>query len=91
MSRAYVYSNMGEYARHQDINYMLREYAEAARQVAATERVPLVDLFDLFVTRPDGLSLIPDGNHPWPEGHALIAEALFAVVKVTIRARERNR
>ncbi|MBI3922187.1 MAG: exo-alpha-sialidase, partial [Armatimonadetes bacterium] len=87
MTRAYPYSNMGEYsqAKHEDINYMLRRYAEAARQVARQQKIPLVDLFDLFTTRPEGLSLIPDGNHPWPEGHALIAEALFEVVRKALQ------
>jgi lysophospholipase L1-like esterase len=81
MSRAYAYSDVGEYGRHEDINYLLRQYAEAVCQVATEAKVPLVDLFDLFTSRPDGLDLIPDGNHPWPEGHALIADALFEPVR----------
>lgn len=88
MSRAYAYSNMGEYAKHEDINYMLLQYAEAAREIATQAKVPLVDLFDLFVTRPDGLDLIKDGNHPWPGGHALIAEALFEVVRQAVEKRK---
>jgi lysophospholipase L1-like esterase len=81
MSRAYAYSDVGEYGKHEDINYLLRQYAQAAREVAAEAKVPWVDLFDLFISRPDGLDLIPDGNHPWPEGHALIADALFEPVR----------
>jgi lysophospholipase L1-like esterase len=84
MSRAYDYSSLGEYGKHADINYLLRDYAQVVREVAAATHVPLVDLFALFTERPDGLSLIPDGNHPWPPGHALIAEALRGPVSAEL-------
>jgi len=80
MSRAYAHSDMGEYARHEDMNYMLREYVQAAREVATEADLAVVDVFDLFTSRPDGLEMIPDGCHPWPEGHALIADALYETI-----------
>lgn len=87
MTRAYVYADLGEYGKHEDINYMLSKYAEAVREVAKQRRVPLVDLFDLFTRAPDRLSLIKDGNHPWPKGHALIADALFEPVRKALSAK----
>jgi lysophospholipase L1-like esterase len=81
MSRAYLYSDVGGYAAHEDINYLLADYAQAAREVAAGTGTPLVDTFALFTALPDGLGLIGDGNHPWPEGHRLIAEALQGAVR----------
>ena len=86
MSRAYPYEKLGAYGTHEDINFLLREYAQAAREVADAEHVPLVDLFALFTERPDGLKLIEDGNHPWPAGHALIVERLFAPVRAALAA-----
>ncbi|HID78378.1 MAG TPA: hypothetical protein EYP56_20605 [Planctomycetaceae bacterium] len=80
MSRRYVYQDIGAYAEHQDINFMLRRYAQAVRQVAAQRKVPCVDLFSLFVDRPGGLDLIKDGCHPYARGHGLIAEALLEPV-----------
>ncbi len=80
MSRAYPYSHLGAYATN-DINYQLAAYADAARGVAREAGTPLVDLYRLFTERPDGLSLIPDGNHPYAEGHRLIAAALLDPVR----------
>jgi len=80
MSRQYVYQDLGAYAEHGDINYMLREYAQAAREVAQEADVPLFDAFSLFIDRPDGLEMIEDGNHPYVKGHALIAEGMLETV-----------
>jgi len=81
MSRKYVHQNLGAYAEHEDINYLVREYAAAASDVARETGVPLLDAFSLFTDRADGLDLIEDGNHPYVKGHALLAEALFGPVR----------
>jgi lysophospholipase L1-like esterase len=80
MSRRYPYANIGAYAEHADINFMVRRYAEAVRQLAKERRVPCVDLFSLFINRPNGLALIKDGCHPYAAGHRLVAEALLEPV-----------
>jgi lysophospholipase L1-like esterase len=85
MSRKYLYANLGAYAEHEEINYMVRQYAQAAREVAQQENVPLFDAFSLFLDRPDGLDLIEDGNHPYVKGHALIAEGLLETVAGLLR------
>jgi len=84
MSRAYVYQHLGEYATHDDINYMLRRYAQAAREVATETGVTLVDTFKLFTERPEGLELLQDGCHPGPEGHELIGEAVYEPVRAAL-------
>jgi lysophospholipase L1-like esterase len=76
MSRKYLYQSIGAYAEHEDINYLLTRYAAAAREVAGETGVPMVDLYALFTSRPDGLDLIEDGNHPYAKGHLVIADAL---------------
>jgi lysophospholipase L1-like esterase len=85
MSRRYLYQDVGAYAQHEDINYMLRRYAAAARDVAREYGVALVDLFALFTSRADGLDLIEDGNHPFAQGHLVIAEALEGPVRECLR------
>jgi lysophospholipase L1-like esterase len=81
MSRKYVYENLGAYAEHEDINYMVRQYAEAAKEVGSEVGVPVFDAFSLVTDRPDGLDMIEDGNHPYAKGHALIADALVEPVR----------
>ena len=86
MSRKYVYQHVGAYAENQDINYLLRRYAQAVRDLAARRNVALVDLFALFTNRPGGLELIEDGCHPYGHGHALIAKTLAEPVKELLAA-----
>jgi len=81
MSRKYVYADLGAYAEHEDINYLVRQYAQVAWEVSADEGVPLVDLFGLLADR---LELIEDGNHPFVEGHKLIAGALLGPAKAAL-------
>jgi lysophospholipase L1-like esterase len=73
MSRAYAYQDVGAYAEHEDINYLLREYAAAVRELAGELDIPL---FDGFALLADRLDLIEDGNHPYARGHALLAEGM---------------
>lgn len=76
MTRAYAYAGRGAYARASDVNFVLKDYADAAREVAAQEEVPLVDVYRLFVDTPGWERLLPDGIHPNPEGLAMIAGAV---------------
>ncbi len=80
MSRRYLYQDLGAYAEHEDINYMLREYAAAAKGLAEELDVPLFDAFSLFIDRPDGLDMIEDGNHPYARGHSLLAQEMLEPV-----------
>jgi len=81
MSRKYAYQDVGAYAENEDMNFMLRRYAAAAREVAAELAVECVDLFGVFTERPDGSDLIEDGCHPYVRGHALIADELLEPVR----------
>jgi len=91
MSRRYVHQKVGAYAEHKDINFLLRQYAQAVRAIAAQRDIPCVDLFALFMDRTDGLSLIKDGCHPYARGHRLIADALLAPVERLMPARSTPR
>lgn len=51
----------------------MHPYAEAARSVAEKYNLPLIELFDEFVSREDLESLLPDRLHPSRAGHEIIA------------------
>lgn len=81
MTRKYDFQHVGAYAEHEDINYMLIHYVEATRQVAAEMGVPLLDVYELFMTRPGGLDLLLDGVHPFEVGHQILADALLEQIE----------
>jgi lysophospholipase L1-like esterase len=88
MSRAYVHSKLGAYASHEDMNFMVREYAAAVGEVARATGATLVDMFRAFTEGPDGLALIQDGCHPNAAGQALIAKTLMEPVHRLIAGHE---
>ncbi len=63
------------------MNVLLRDYAEAVRELAREESVDLVDVYAAFKAedqlpkRKPGW-LCPDGMHPGDEGHRLVAKLL---------------
>ncbi len=74
-------------------NTVLESYAEAVRQVAREQHVPLVDVWTLFRNAADkdknGLgALLLDGMHPNDRGHRLVADALRSVVSQALPVRE---
>ena len=75
MSRAYAY-------------YQVRVYAQAVRDLAEELDAPLVDAFELFDGRDDGLELIEDGCHPYVEGHRIIADAMLEPVAKMLTSEE---
>lgn len=66
-------------------NVLLSKYASAVRQIARTEGVELIDVYDLFErSERDGTAtvedLLLDGMHPNARGHRLIADRLMATL-----------
>lgn len=51
----------------------MRPYAQAARSVADKYNLPLIELYDEFVSRHDLEALLPDRLHPGRTGHQIIA------------------
>jgi lysophospholipase L1-like esterase len=52
----------------------MQPYAERARMVAEHYQLPLIEVYEHFVSRGDLDELIPDRLHPGPDGHRLIAD-----------------
>jgi lysophospholipase L1-like esterase len=51
----------------------MRPYAQAARSVADKYNLPLIELYDEFISRHDLEALLPDRLHPGRTGHQIIA------------------
>lgn len=60
----------------EDTPELMRPYADAVRDVAEHYQVGWIDLYERFLQQGDLLRLVPDGIHPGPAGHELIAEVL---------------
>lgn len=71
-------------------NERLEAYVDAARQVAASRRVPLVDNYRRWSdARADGVDLsewLTDGVHPNPTGHEIVAEAMWPELRRLCRS-----
>jgi lysophospholipase L1-like esterase len=66
-------------------NIILRDYAEIVRQIAKSEKVPLVDVYaayEQYAKKPGQTmdSLLLDGVHPNDDGHKLVADMLIETI-----------
>ena len=85
MGNKYFNKHLEPYKSH-DKNYVLRSYARAAREITAELGVELVDVWTRFLQ--EGMNeLLPDGVHPNPRGHEVIAKMLYNVVHLSPPAR----
>jgi lysophospholipase L1-like esterase len=79
MGNKYFNKHLEPYKSH-DKNYVLRSYAQAVREIAAELGVELVDVWTRFLQ--EGMNeLLPDGVHPNPRGHEVIAGMLFRAIQ----------
>lgn len=77
-------------------NVLLDDYAEAVREIARDEKVPLVDVHRMFteLERKGDRSmdeLLLDGVHPNAEAHRAIADALLPILLKELEANPSNR
>ena len=59
------------------INFLVKDYAQAMRDVAAKTGVELIDVYRAFEEDPATRGYFPDGLHPDARGHRLIAKLLI--------------
>ncbi|NUQ65844.1 MAG: SGNH/GDSL hydrolase family protein [Pirellulales bacterium] len=62
--------------RDNGINFLVKDYAQAMRDVAAEKGVELIDVYRAFQQKPGSLDYFPDGLHPDARGHRVIADRL---------------
>ncbi len=75
MTERYWGMNLEPYQKH-GINFLVKDYAQAMRDVAAEKKVELVDVYRAFQEKPERLEYFPDGLHPDARGHRVIADLL---------------
>jgi acyl-CoA thioesterase-1 len=63
------------------LNFLVEQYAQRVRDGAAEFSTLLVDTYGHFSSHPETVDLVPDGIHPNPEGHRVIAEMLMPMLK----------
>lgn len=64
---------------------ILKDYAQAVREIASTQEIPLVDVFNLYlkydqVPDQDMEFLLLDGMHPNAIGHRMVANSLMKTI-----------
>jgi lysophospholipase L1-like esterase len=63
------------YRKH-GINFLVKNYAQTMRDVAAEKKVALIDVYRAFDGNRERLEYFPDGLHPDARGHRVIADLL---------------
>jgi len=75
MTERYWGMNLEPYQKN-GINFLVKDYAQAMRDVAAEKGVVLIDVYGAFQKEPSKLDFFPDGLHPDARGHRVIADLL---------------
>jgi len=75
MTKRYGGAHLEPYRKH-GINFLVQDYAQTMRDVAAEKQVELVDVYRAFDSNPARLDYFPDGLHPDARGHRVIADLL---------------
>jgi len=85
MNRHYWGVDLEPYVKN-GLNFLVEPNAQAIRDIAAEKGVPLVDTYAYFDSHPETVDMLPDGIHPSPDGHRVIADLLVPVVLDTLGA-----
>lgn len=75
MTERYWGMHLEPYRKH-GINFLVKDYAQSVRDLAAEKRVELVDVYSAFREDPSRQDYFPDGLHPDARGHRVIANLL---------------
>jgi lysophospholipase L1-like esterase len=75
MTDRYWGMHLGPYQKH-GINFLVKDYAQTMRDVAAEKGVELIDVYRSFQQAPSTRDYFPDGLHPDARGHRVIADLM---------------
>jgi lysophospholipase L1-like esterase len=75
MTGRYWGVHLEPYRKH-GINFLVQDYAQTMRDVAAEKHVALIDVYRAFDSNRVRLGYFPDGLHPDARGHRVIADLL---------------
>ncbi len=73
MNSAYAHRDYPAYVEN-GLNYLVDEYADIIRELAARSSLPIIDVHRVFSADPETDKLVPDGIHPNKPGHRFIAD-----------------
>lgn len=73
MNSAYAHKDYPAYVEN-GLNFLVDEYADTIRELAARSGLPLIDVHRAFSNDPETDKLVPDGIHPNKPGHRFIAD-----------------
>ncbi len=76
MTDRYGGMHLDPYQKH-GINFLVKNYAQTMRDVAAEKGVELIDVYRSFQQEPSTREYFPDGLHPDARGHRVIADLLL--------------
>ena len=73
------------------INFLVQDYAQTMRDVAAEKRVELVDVYLAFQKDPGNVDYFPDGLHPDARGHRVIADLVVErLTRILVRRHQQD-
>ena len=75
MTERYWGMHLAPYQKH-GVNFLVKDYAQIMRDVAAEMHVELIDVYQTFQQDQSTLAFFPDGLHPDARGHRVIADLL---------------
>lgn len=88
MTERYGGRHLEPYRKH-GINFLVQEYAQTMRDVAAEKQVALIDVYRAFDRNRARLDYFPDGLHPDARGHRVIADLLVERLARSIGRQEK--
>ncbi|HPM80217.1 MAG TPA: GDSL-type esterase/lipase family protein [Candidatus Anammoximicrobium sp.] len=88
MTERYGGMHLEPYRKH-GINFLVKNYAQTMRDVAAEKQVALVDVYRAFDGDRARLDYFPDGLHPDARGHRVIADLLVERLSSMLGAQEK--
>lgn len=88
MTERYWGMHLEPYRKH-GINFLVQDYAQTMRDVAAEKQVALVDVYRAFDGNHVRLDYFPDGLHPDARGHRVIADLLVEQLSRMIGRQEK--
>ena len=83
MTERYWGMNLDAYQKH-GVNFLVKDYVQTMRNVAAEKGVELIDVYRAFEQDPATADYFPDGLHPDARGHRVIADLLIERLPSTI-------
>ena len=85
MSGHYWLKDLPAYVEN-GLNYLVEQYADVTRGLAAELGLPLAEVYEAFQQHPQRDDFIPDGIHPDPRGQRLVADTVLPVLEGAIRS-----